>query len=142
MHSATRQWCAQSGMPASLHYAVVAVWLMTAWVSWFDHYGFGVDLLAQSGMESATLRNSLIYAGAAWDALIGLGLLFWPSRPMYRLALLGMLVMTLVATVLQPSLWWHPLGPLFKNIPIAAVLWWGSQAPVAKPDARLASPAQ
>jgi hypothetical protein len=25
--------------------------------------------------------------------------------------------------VLNPGLWLHPLGPLLKNIPIAAVLW-------------------
>jgi hypothetical protein len=33
-----------------------------------------------------------------------------------------MLLMTLVATILYPSLWLHPLGPLTKNIPAAAAL--------------------
>ncbi len=34
-----------------------------------------------------------------------------------------MSAMTLAATVLQPGLWLHPLGPLLKNLPIAALLW-------------------
>ena len=34
-----------------------------------------------------------------------------------------MLVMTALASVLDPSLWLHPLGPLTKNVPIAAALW-------------------
>ena len=38
-------------------------------------------------------------------------------------ALLAMLGMTLVATVMLPALWLHPLGPLTKNVPIAVVLW-------------------
>jgi hypothetical protein len=37
--------------------------------------------------------------------------------------LLAMLGMTVVATVMQPTLWLHPLGPLTKNVPIAVVLW-------------------
>ena len=30
--------------------------------------------------------------------------------------------MTAAATLLQPALWLHPLGPLLKNLPIAALL--------------------
>ena len=33
-----------------------------------------------------------------------------------------MLLMTGVATAIDPSLWLHPLGPLTKNVPIAALL--------------------
>jgi hypothetical protein len=46
-----------------------------------------------------------------------------PSRRVYGLALALMLCMTAIATVLDPSLWLHPLGPLTKNLPIAAILW-------------------
>lgn len=133
MNQASRRWCAQTGLPAPVHFSVIAVWLITAWVSWFDRHGFGMELLVQSGIEPVALRHCLIAAGVVWDILIGLGLLCWPSRPMYRLALAGMVVMTVLATLLQPALWWHPLGPLFKNIPIAAIVWWGGWCAVAKP---------
>jgi hypothetical protein len=33
------------------------------------------------------------------------------------------LVLTAIATLLLPSLWLDPLGPLTKNVPIAAALW-------------------
>ena len=33
-----------------------------------------------------------------------------------------MLIMTLLATAIDPGLWLHPLGPLSKNIPITAAL--------------------
>jgi hypothetical protein len=34
-----------------------------------------------------------------------------------------MTAMTVIGTALQPTLWLHPLGPLLKNLPIAAMLW-------------------
>jgi len=40
-----------------------------------------------------------------------------------------MLLMTLATTVLLPTLWLHPLGPLLKNLPIAALLWALAQTP-------------
>ena len=46
-----------------------------------------------------------------------------PSRTAYLMALAAMVLMTMVATGLSPSLWLHPLGPLSKNIPIAAMLY-------------------
>ena len=55
--------------------------------------------------------------------MLGLLLLVWPVRRVVGLALLAMLGMTLVATVMLPALWLHPLGPLTKNVPIAVVLW-------------------
>ena len=45
------------------------------------------------------------------------------GRTSYFAALALMTAMTLVATVLQPALWLHPLGPLLKNLPMAALLW-------------------
>jgi hypothetical protein len=65
----------------------------------------------------------LIAGGAAADLAVGLALWCRPGRASYACALALMAVMTLVATVLQPGLWLHPLGPLLKNLPIAALLW-------------------
>jgi hypothetical protein len=41
----------------------------------------------------------------------------------YATALAVMIGMTLAATAIDPSWWLHPLGPLTKNLPIAAILW-------------------
>lgn len=109
-----RRWLRQS---------LVFVWLWTAAVSVWELQGQSRDLLLAGGITNAGMAHTLVLSGAALDAFLGVCLWLRPSRPVYLLALAAMVVMTLVATVLIPSLWLHPLGPISKNIPIAAVLW-------------------
>lgn len=99
------------------------MWLATALVSVQELHGQSRALLVASGVTDMRLANALVWAGAAVDAVLGLLLLVWPVRRIYGLALLVMLGMTVVATLMQPALWLHPLGPLTKNVPIAVVLW-------------------
>ncbi|MEK6669324.1 MAG: DoxX-like family protein [Pseudomonadota bacterium] len=106
-----------------LHLSLVFVWLWTAVVSVWELKGQSRALLVANGVSDDRVANALVLAGAVLDAILGLWLLLRPTRPAYLLALATMVVMTLVATVLSPSLWLHPLGPLSKNIPIAVVLW-------------------
>lgn len=114
--------------------SLVIVWLGTALVSALDYLGFsgldheGARLLASGGIASPTWQAMLIWAGLLTDLVLGLALLFRPGRYSYLAALLMMVVMTVVGTVLQPALWLHPLGPLLKNLPIAAMLWFLLQA--------------
>lgn len=106
-----------------LRLSLVFVWLWTAVVSVWELKGQSRALLVASGVSDDRVANAMVLAGAVLDAILGLWLLLRPTRPAYLLALATMVVMTLVATVLSPSLWLHPLGPLSKNIPIAVVLW-------------------
>jgi hypothetical protein len=106
-----------------LRYSLVFVWLATALVSVQELQGQSRALLLASGVTDLRVADALVWAGAAVDAVLGLLLLVWPVRRVYGLALLVMLGMTVVATLLQPALWLHPLGPLTKNVPIAVVLW-------------------
>ena len=106
-----------------LRLSLVFVWLWTALVSVWELQGQSRALLFAGGVSDTGVANALVLAGAALDAILGLWLLLRPTRVAYQLALATMLVMTLVATVLSPYLWLHPLGPLSKNIPIAVVLW-------------------
>ena len=85
--------------------------------------GQSAQLLHAAGVQDPTLALWLILAGAGVDALLGLAMPVWPARWTYLAALAVMGLMTLVASVLDPSLWLHPLGPLTKNIPIAALLF-------------------
>ena len=118
----------------AMHASLVIVWLGTALVSALDYLGFsgldheGARLLASGGIASPTWQAMLIWAGLLTDLILGLALLFRPGRYSYLAALLMMIVMTVVGTVLQPALWLHPLGPLLKNLPIAAMLWFLLQA--------------
>ncbi len=106
-----------------LRYSLVLVWLATALVSVQELQGQSRMLLLASGVTDVRVANALVLAGAALDALLGLLLLVLPGRRVYGAALLAMLGMTLAATLLLPTLWLHPLGPLTKNVPIAVVLW-------------------
>jgi len=99
-------------------------------VSVWELQGQSRELLFAGGITDVGVANALVLAGAALDAILGLWLLLRPTRPAYLLALATMLLMTLVATALSPYLWLHPLGPLSKNIPIAAVLWVLARKPV------------
>ena len=107
-----------------LRLSLGAVWLVTAAVSLLELNGQSREVLADAGVTSPSwLVQSLIIGGAVADLLVGIALWRWPSRTSYISALALMATMTLAATVLQPSLWLQPLGPLLKNLPIAAVLW-------------------
>jgi len=107
-----------------LRLSLVVVWLFTAVASIVELNGQSRQVLAAAGIASPQwLVQGLIVGGAAADLAVGIALWRWPGRASYAGALALMLVMTLVATVLQPGLWLHPLGPLLKNIPIAALLW-------------------
>ncbi|MET3493911.1 DoxX-like family protein [Variovorax boronicumulans] len=107
-----------------LRLSLVAVWLFTAFASVVELNGQSRQVLADAGIASPPwLVQLLILGGAVADLVIGLALWLRPGRASYLAALGLMLLMTAVATVLQPTLWLHPLGPLLKNLPIAALLW-------------------
>ena len=113
------------------HASLVFVWLWTAVASVWEFNGRSQELLAALAPYPAWVTQGLILSGAAVDLLIGLWLWWRPSRAAYATAATVMGVMTLLATALQPDLWLHPLGPLSKNLPIAALLYllWQSAAP-------------
>jgi len=106
-----------------LRLSLVFVWLATSLVSLIELNGQGRELLLSTGITDTWLTCALVTSGALVDALLGLAIWLRPSRRVYGLALVVMLLMTLAATVLRPDLWLHPLGPLTKNLPLAAILW-------------------
>jgi DoxX-like family len=106
-----------------LRASLIFVWLTTAWVTVWEMQGQSLALLSTAGVQDPAFARSLILGGAAVDAVLGLMLWFKPIRITYLMALGMMLVFTVLATVLIPVLWLHPLGPLTKNFPIAAILW-------------------
>lgn len=106
-----------------LRVGVVFVWMATAAASLWEFNGQSMELLAKAGITDHRVATALIAAGAGADFLVGIAMALWPSRRVYLTALALMLVMTAVASVLEPSLWLHPLGPLTKNVPIGAALW-------------------
>jgi hypothetical protein len=107
----------------ALRWSLAFVWLATAAASLWEIHGQGGELLVRAGVPGAGLRDALVGAGALVDLVLGMALVWRPGRWAYGAALGAMGAMTLAATLLLPDLWLHPLGPLTKNIPIAAALW-------------------
>lgn len=106
-----------------LRMSLVFVWLATAAASLWEFNGQSMEVLAKAGITDHRVASVLIAVGAGADFLVGIALALWPSRRVYLTALMLMLAMTAAASVLDPSLWLYPLGPLTKNGPIAAALW-------------------
>jgi hypothetical protein len=64
----------------------------------------------------------MLNAGAAFDALLGLGILL---RPAWRTVWLGQIALmagySAILTWRAPEWWLHPFGPLLKNVPLVAL---------------------
>lgn len=111
--------------PSAIRWArasVVALWCLTAAISIVQMNGRGAALLAAGGVP-ATWYHAVIVSGAVLDLVVGLAMWRWHYPVVYQFAAACLLVMTITATVLLPSLWLDPLGSLTKNLPITALLW-------------------
>ena len=114
-------------LAAVLRFALAFFWAMSAVTGLADLRGWAVLLISTLpiGIGMALL---LLAAGCVTNSLFAvLVLRRWrPHRlAFYQLAVI--VLYTLAATLLWPSLWLEPLGPLFKNVPIAAaMLAWGA----------------
>ena len=102
--------------------SLVLLWWGTVAASLHDGGAAGVALLQQATGISPGAALALVLLGCAWDAAIGLLLLLRPGAPTYRLAAVGVIGMTLLATALLPTLWLDPFGALLKNLPVLALL--------------------
>jgi cation transport ATPase len=106
-----------------MHATLVITWLATAAISVIEWNGQSRGVLQQAGITQRAVADALIALGIAVDLAVGLALWFRPGRTVYLGALLAMAAMTVTGTLIQPRLWLDPLGPLLKNLPIAAMLW-------------------
>lgn len=123
---------------------IVAAWLLQreGWTprsDWILRAGLGFlwvweGLLANTIAQSETLREviqagpiplanagPLLAAAGIGEALGGLGLLFLRGRPLRILLILqtlGLLGICALVTNYQAALWFHPFGPLTKNVPL------------------------
>ncbi len=106
-----------------LRWSLVAVWLLTALASLLEWNGQSRALLSAWGADHDAWKSVAIGLGASVDLLLGLALWFRPGRFVYGTCFVMVLAMTAMATLWVPDQWFHPLGPLSKNLPILAILW-------------------
>jgi len=107
-----------------LRLSIVAVWIVTAIVS----YGLypveaSYELLERTGIPAA-LQPLMLYGAATFDLLLGLGILFLARRRWLWLMQLGLIgFYTVVIAIKLPEFLLHPYGPLTKNLPMLAAIW-------------------
>ena len=107
-----------------LRTAVALTWIVTGIVSlWVFPREESLALLARTGLHGATAVAALHVAGFL-DIALGIGTLMKRGRRWsYAAQMLLMLGYTAIITVWLPEFWWHPYGPVLKNLPLLAATW-------------------
>jgi hypothetical protein len=105
-----------------LRFTVAALWLVSGFAGLAALREWS-PLLAQD----AHLPIAIAFLALAAACLVDIGFAIlvarrWRPRTMAQVQLVAVTAYTLVATLLWPSLWAEALGPLAKNVPIAAAI--------------------
>jgi len=104
-------------------FALAFLWIFTALSSTYLSPEIGFEVLATAGIEG-NIAKLCLYAGSALDLLIGLWLISaWQLKKCYLLQIIAILVYSILLSIIDPSFWLHPFGPLTKNLPILALLY-------------------
>lgn len=114
-------------MNALERWSLVALWWGTALVSALGWDGISHDLVRAAGWVPEALVSPLVAGGIATDLLMGAWLVWRPGPQACRVGLAVVVLFTLLASAMVPGEWLHPFAPLLKNLPIAALLWRGSE---------------
>jgi hypothetical protein len=101
-----------------LRLSVAFIWTATGLISAFVYPEKGsLALLAQTGITGVA-APVVLYGTSFFEVALGLA-----TAVGYRVQLMGtielalILAFTLILTFRIPAFWWHPFGPLTKNIP-------------------------
>lgn len=103
-------------------YSLALLWIFTGLTSVYFDYETGYELLINFGFNDSITR-ALIYSGAILD--IGLGFWILSNKQMQLCYVIQVVVITsytILLTVIEPSYWLHPFGPVSKNIPIIMLI--------------------
>lgn len=116
-------------MNALERWSLVALWWGTALVSALGWGGISHALVRAPGWVPEAMVSPLVAGGIATDLLMGAWLVWRPGPLACRVGLAVVVLFTLLASAMLPGEWLHPFAPLLKNLPIAALLWRGSEWP-------------
>ncbi|HZV21652.1 MAG TPA: SDR family oxidoreductase, partial [Hyphomicrobiales bacterium] len=103
----------------TLRIGLALLWIGTALVSAFIYpLSKSIALVSGLGVDE-NQAVTLVYAGAALDAVLGLLLLFdIRPRVVGLVQIATVLVFTVLATIAVPAAWLEPFGPLSKNVAV------------------------
>lgn len=111
------RWFARLWLLKPLVFGVLSLFWLVSGIVGFIRQDAAAGVLVSHGLSPA-LALGLVLAGSVADIVVGATVLV---RSLARLALLGMIAITLVylgaATALAPDLWLDPLGAMVKAVP-------------------------
>lgn len=107
----------------AMRFSVALVWIVTAFVSAFMYpVEDSLALLARVGLHGNAGLIALFGAAASDLALGAATLLVTHRRFLWRLQALLILGYTAIISIWLPEFWFHPYGPVLKNIPMLAMI--------------------
>ncbi len=109
-------------MQQAARFSLSFLWIFTGLTSSFFAQDIGYEGLSKGGITGPS-ASACILAGSLVDIALGLWLLLgWRLRTCYQIQITVIVIYTLLLTVVDPSFWLHPFGPLTKNIPILVLI--------------------
>ncbi|TQV85418.1 DoxX-like family protein [Aliikangiella coralliicola] len=107
--------------------SLASLWIFTALTSLVWGYQTGVDILISAKFHNIRIDEStarlLVYAGSGVDFIIGVWLLSNRSIKLCcNIQIFVIIIFTLLITIIDASYWFHPFGPITKNIPILVLI--------------------
>lgn len=99
------------------------LWIFTGLTSLFFAPEIGYRVLEIGGV-TGLLADFCVISGALADIFIGLWVLSNKFQRLCFYVQVGIiLIFTVLLTVIAPEFWFHPFGPVTKNIPIIVLIW-------------------
>lgn len=107
-----------------LQFSLAFVWIFTGICSlWIYPREDSYALLQQTGINTFW-QPIMLYGAALMDLIIGLALLFnFKIKIICLFQILIIFIYTLIITIKIPSFWFHPFGPISKNIPFMVSIY-------------------
>ena len=102
--------------------SLVVLWLLTALTSLSWGKSIGMQLLLSAGFSS-TSSEVLIVAGSVLDAFLACWLFSGRALSLcYLLQISTIVIYSILLSLIDPSSWLHPFGPISKNLPILMLI--------------------
>ena len=105
-----------------IKFSLSFLWIFSGLTSVYFARYTGYEILSKGGVEGL-LADTFIFGGGALDIIIGIWLISgFYLRQCCKIQILLIIVYSILLTIIDPTYWLHPFGPLTKNIPILVLI--------------------
>lgn len=104
-------------------YALSFLWVFTGITSAVISPEFGFNLLKEAGV-SKQLAILAVYGGSLVNVFVGVWVIVSIGlRVCCVIQITVILIYTVLLTIIDASFWFHPFGPITKNLPILVLIY-------------------